>query len=107
MALRLSDRDLSALTAAMTVMLTPFCYADGEQWRSAVCSSLTSQMHSNGASFALAVPNEPLIAGPADLVNALQALVPPPEWMLEGLERRRRLGLNVAGFSDIHNVEAV
>jgi len=107
MALRLSDRDLSALTAAMTVMLTPFCYADGEQWRSAVCSSLTSPMHSNGASFALAVPNEPLIAGPPDIVNALQVLVPPPDWMLEGLERRRRLGLNVAGFSDIHDVEAV
>lgn len=107
MALRLSDRDLSALTAAMTVMLTPFSFADGEQWRSTVCSVLTNPMHSNGASFALAVPNEPFIAGPADLVSALQALVPPPDWLLEGLERRRQLGLNVAGFSDIHNVEAV
>jgi DNA-binding CsgD family transcriptional regulator len=47
------------------------------------------------------------MAGPADLVSALQALVPPPEWLLKGLERRRQLGLNVAGFSDIHNVEAV
>jgi len=107
MALRLSDRDLSAVTAAMTVMLTPFCYADGEQWRSAVCSSLTNPMHSNGASFALAVPNEPFIAGPADLVSALQALLPPPDWLLKGLERRRQLGLNVAGFSDIHDVAEV
>ena len=56
MALRLSDRDLSTLTAAMTVMLTPFCYADGEQWRNAVCSALASPLHSVGASFALAVP---------------------------------------------------
>lgn len=107
MALRLSDRDLSALTAAMTVMLTPFCYPDGEQWRSAVCSALTNPMHSNGASFALAVPNEPFIAGPPDLVSALQALLPPPDWMLKGFERRRQLGLNVAGFSDIHDVEFV
>ncbi|MGZ3462867.1 MAG: LuxR C-terminal-related transcriptional regulator [Gemmatimonadaceae bacterium] len=107
MALRLSDRDLSSLTAAMTVMLTPFCYTDGEQWRSAVCSALTSPMHSNGASFALTAPNEPFLAGPPDLVAALQALLPPPEWMLKGFERRRQLGLNVAGFSDIHDVEFV
>lgn len=107
MALRLSDRDLSALTAAMTVMLTPFCYADGEQWRSAVCSALESPLHSVGASFALAVPNEPFFAGPADLVSALQALLPPPDWLLKGLERRRQLGLNVAGFSDLHDVKAV
>lgn len=107
MALRLSDRDLSVLTAAMTVLLTPFCYEDGEEWRNTVCSALESYLHSNGASFALAAPNEPFIAGPADLVSALQALVPPPDWLLKGLERRRQLGLNVAGFSDIHNVEAV
>ena len=107
MTLRLSDKDLSALTAAMTVMLTPFCYADGEQWRNAVCASLTSPMHSNGASFALAVPDEPFIAGPRDLVSALQVLLPPPDWMLKGLERRRQLGLNVAGFADIHDVETV
>jgi DNA-binding CsgD family transcriptional regulator len=64
-------------------------------------------MHSNGASFALVAPNEPFIAGPPDLVSALQALLPPPDWMLKGLERRRQLGLNVAGFSDIHDVEVV
>lgn len=91
----------------MTVMLTPFSYADGEQWRSAVCSALAGPLHSNGASFALAVPGEPVIAGPRDLVGALQALLPPPAWLLEGLERRRRLGLNVAGFADIHDVEKV
>src|SRR4051812_7308480 len=101
MALRLSDRDLSALTAAMTVMLTPFCYADGEQWRNAVGSALATSLHSSGASFALAVPGEPFIAGPDYLVSALQALVPVPDWLLRGLERRRQLGLNVAAFSDI------
>ena len=107
MALRLSDRDLSALTAAMTVMLSPFCYEDGEQWRNAVCSALPSALHSTGATFALSAPNEPFVAGPRDMVNALQALLPPPQWLMEGFERRRRLGLSVAGFSDIHDVERV
>lgn len=107
MALRLSDRDLSALTAAMTVMLTPFCYADGEQWRTAVCSGLASPLHAVGKSFALAMPNEPFIAGPPDVVSALQALVPVPSWMLEAIARRRQRGLKVAGFSEIYDVEAV
>lgn len=107
MALRLTDRELSTLTAAMTVMLTPFCYQDGEEWRNAVCSALPSALHSTGATFALAAPNEPFVAGPRELVSALQALLPPPAWLLESLERRRKLRLNVAGFGDIHDVEAV
>ena len=62
MALRLTDRELSTLTAAMTVMLTPFCYEDGEQWRTAVCAALPSALHSTGATFALEAPNEPFVA---------------------------------------------
>jgi len=91
----------------MTVMLTPFCYQDGEEWRNAVCSALPSALHSTGATFALAAPNEPFVAGPRELVSALQALLPPPAWLLESLERRRKLRLNVAGFGDIHDVEEV
>lgn len=107
MALRLSEKELSSLSAAMTVMLTPLCYEDGEKWRSAVCASLESLLHSRGASFALAVPNEAFIAGRPDMVDPQQALLPPPDWLLKGLERRRQLGLHVAGFAELHDVEMV
>jgi DNA-binding CsgD family transcriptional regulator len=91
----------------MSIMLTPFCYPEGEQWRSAMCGALNSLLGASGSTLELAVPNEPIIGGCPDLARTLEALLPPPDWMLRGLERRRRLALNVAGFSDIYDVEEV
>lgn len=107
MALRLLDSEVRALRTAMTIMLTPFSYADGEQWRCAICGALNSVLHASASTLELAVPNEPVIGGCPDLAHVLEALLPPPEWLIRGLEKRRQLGLNVAGFADVHDVAEV
>ena len=107
MALLLSDNEVRALGTAMTIMLSPFSYPDGEQWRGAMCGALNPLVGASGSTLELAVPNEPVIGGCPDLARALVALLPPPDWMLKGFEKRRRLGVNVAGFEDIYEVSVV
>ena len=53
------------------------------------------------------MPDEPIIGGCPDLARTLEALLPPPDWMLQGFEKRRQLGLNVAGFADMYDVAVV
>lgn len=107
MPLRLSDKELKALSTAMTIMLTPFCFPDGEQWRGAMCGALNPLLGASGSTLELMVPNEPIVGGCPDLARTLEALLPPPDWMLKALEKRRQLGLNVAGFTDMYDVEIV
>ena len=107
MALRLLDKELRALSTAMTIMLTPFSYPDGEQWRAAMCGALNPLLGASGSTLELVVPDEPIIGGCPDLARALEALLPPPDWMLKGFEKRRQLGLNVAGFADMYDVDVV
>ena len=107
MPLRLLDKELHALSAAMAIMLTPFSFADGEQWRSAMCHALNPLVGASGSTLELVVPDEPVIGGCPDLARTLEALLPPPDWMLKGFEKRRQLGLSVAGFSDIYDVAVV
>jgi hypothetical protein len=83
-ALRLSNKDIVGLNAAMTVLLTPFAY-EGDEWRRAVCAAFEAPLRAVGSSFALPLADEPLIGGVPDVVNALQALVPPPDWLVHGL----------------------
>jgi DNA-binding CsgD family transcriptional regulator len=107
MPLRLLDTELKALSTAMTIMLTPFCFPDGEQWRGAICNALNPLVGASGSTLELVVPGEPIIGGCPDLARTLETLLPPPDWMLKALEKRRRLGLNVAGFADIYDVDVV
>ena len=107
MPLRLLDRELKALSTAMTVMLTPFTFPDGEQWRCAMCGALNPLLGASGSTLELMVPNEPIIGGCPDLACTLEALLPPPDWMIKGFEKRRRLGLSVAGFADMYDVPVV
>jgi DNA-binding CsgD family transcriptional regulator len=107
MPLRLLDKELKALSTAMTIMLTPFSFPDGEQWRGAICNALNPLLGASGSTLELVVPGEPIIGGCPDLAHTLEALLPPPDWMLKAFEKRRQLGLNVAGFTDIYDVNAV
>jgi len=107
MPLQLLDKELKALTTAMTVMLTPFSFADGEQWRGAMCGALNPLLGASGSTLELVVPDEPIIGGCPDLARTLEALLPPPDWMLKGFEKRRQLGLNVAGLADMYDVPVV
>jgi DNA-binding CsgD family transcriptional regulator len=107
MPLRLLDKELKALSTAMTIMLTPFSFSDGEQWRVAICGALNPLLGASGSTLELMVRDEPIIGGCPDLARMLEALLPPPDWMLKGFEKRRQLGLNVAGFADTYDVEVV
>lgn len=107
MPLRLLDKELKALSTAMTIMLTPFSFPDGEQWRGAMCGALNPLLGASGSTLELVVPGEPIIGGCPDLARTLEALLPPPDWMLKGFEKRRQLGLNVAGFADMYDVPVV
>ena len=107
MALRLLDKELRALSTAMAIMLTPFCFADGEEWRAAMCDALNPLVGASGSTLELVVPGEPIIGGCPDLARSMEALLPPPDWMIKALEKRRHLGLNVAGFADIYDVPVV
>ena len=102
MALRLSSAELAALERASTVLLSPFAYDSGESWRRAAAHAVEHCIGGESSSFALPVPGETLIAADPDVMQALQVLDPPPDWVIEGLTvRRRALGLTVTDWDEL------
>jgi DNA-binding CsgD family transcriptional regulator/PAS domain-containing protein len=106
--LRLSTSELAALDRATRVLLTPFSYESGEAWRQAACAAVEGLLGASASSFALPVPGEQLLAGSPDVVRALQAVVPPPDWVRHGLiVQRRELGASVADWTELFDADAV
>lgn len=107
MALRLSSADISALNHATTVLLAPFAYENGESWRLAAVRAVEVCVGGDASGYFLP-GGEPFLAATPDVVDALQAIIPPPDWLARGLTvRRRQLGLDVIGLDDAFDIDAV
>jgi DNA-binding CsgD family transcriptional regulator len=102
MALRLSSKEMAAIEYASTVLLSPFSFDTGESWRRAAAHAVEVCIGAETSSFALPIPDEPLIAADSDVAKALRAVDPPPDWVVEGLTTRRRsLGLEVTDWEEL------
>jgi DNA-binding CsgD family transcriptional regulator len=65
-------------------------------------------MGADASAYALPVPGEAMIAGKPDVVQAMHTILPPPEWLLNGLIVRRRRGhLDVADWNQIFDTQVV
>jgi DNA-binding CsgD family transcriptional regulator len=107
MALRLSSADIAALEHANTVLLAPFAYGNGESWRIAAGRAVETCLGGDASAFVLP-GGDPYFAATPDVLRALQAILPPPDWIIRGLTvRRRQLGLDVIGWDDAFDSDAV
>jgi DNA-binding CsgD family transcriptional regulator len=108
MKVQLSARELSDLEHANTILLSPFAYESSEEWRRAACVAVEAFMGSDASAFALPVPGEPMVAGKPDVVQAMRAIMPPPEWLRHGLIDQRRQGqLDVADWHQMFDTTLV
>jgi len=108
MALRLSDAEITAIERANTVLLAPFAYESGEVWRCAAARAVEDCLGGNASSFALAMPGERLLAAEPDVMRSLQAVDPPPDWVVHGLTvRRRERGLTVTNWDELYDAQQV
>jgi DNA-binding CsgD family transcriptional regulator len=105
MSLQLSKTTIGRLQQCWQVLLSPFLYPNGDSWKEAACDAIESLLGGHASTFTIPIPGEPLIAGNPKTVSLLSVLLPPPDWLVYGLTvRRRALGLNVADWSEIHDV---
>lgn len=88
---------------------SPFSYESGGAWRRAACRALEVALGAEASSFALpGIKGEDFFEGPSDVVTALQAIIPPPEWVNDGLILRRGKGIsNVADWTELFDADAV
>jgi DNA-binding CsgD family transcriptional regulator len=108
MALRLSTGEVGALEQANTVLLAPFAYEDSVSWRCAAARAVEVCLGGDGSSFALPIAGETVIAASPEIAAALQAILPPPEWIVRGLmERRRALHLSVTDWDELFDANIV
>ena len=108
MTLHLSSADIAAVEHANTVLLSAFAYRDGGTWRRAAALAVEACLDGDGSSFALPIAGEPMIAASPPIERALDAILPPPSWIVDGLTARRRaLGLTVADWDELFDARIV
>jgi DNA-binding NarL/FixJ family response regulator len=107
MGLYLSNKDLVALRHASTVLLDPFAFDDATAWQRAVCEATQALLQADAASTALPAAGKTIIGGEPDVINALRDILPPPDWVSDGLLVQSDRQLNVADWSDVFDVEKV
>ena len=108
MALRLSSADVAAIERANSTLLSPLAYENGDVWRRAAASAVEACIGGDGSSFDMLVPGVPLIAAAPEIARALEALNPPPDWLVRGMTvRRRELGLTVTDWEDLFDASQV
>ena len=106
--MHLSAGDIAALERASTVLLSPFAYENASAWRRAACRAVEECVGGEGSSHALPLAGEPMIAASPEIERTLDAIFPPPPWMVEALTvRRRALALDVADWEELFDVRAV
>jgi DNA-binding CsgD family transcriptional regulator len=108
MSLNLSSADIAALEHANTVLLSPFAYVDSETWRRTACRTVEACLGGDGSSFALPIAGDPMIAASPEIERALEAILPPPDWVVHGLTvRRRTLALSVTDWDELFEASVV
>jgi DNA-binding CsgD family transcriptional regulator len=104
MAVHLSSRKIAQLQAATAILLSPFSYESGEEWRRAVCAALNAIVDSCGAVFGFSLPDERLLGGEPDVVEVLDPFMPPSGWLRDGyLKSLRARGRGVADWRDAYD----
>jgi DNA-binding CsgD family transcriptional regulator len=108
MKVQLSARELADLEHANTVLLSPFAYQSSVEWGHAACLAVQVCSGADASVFGLFVPGEDSVAGEPDVVRAMHEIMPPPEWLRDGLiDRRRRAHLDVADWHQMFDTEVV
>jgi DNA-binding CsgD family transcriptional regulator len=108
MSLRLSSAEIAAIERATNVLLAPFSYENAESWRRAAAHAVANCLGADASSFEMLLPGAPLIAADPDVARALQAVNPPPDWVVEALTvRRRQLGLTVTDWEELFDARQV
>jgi DNA-binding CsgD family transcriptional regulator len=108
MSLRLSSAEIAAIERAINVLLAPFSYENAESWRRAAAHAVANCLGADASSFEMLLPGVPLIAADPDVARALQAVNPPPDWVVEALTvRRRQLGLTVTDWEELFDARQV
>lgn len=108
MALHLSSADITSLERANTVLLAPLAYENGEVWRRAAARAVEACLGADASSFDLMIPGVPLIAAAPEVARALEAVDPPPDWIVRAVTvRRRELGLTVTDWEELFDTNQV
>jgi DNA-binding CsgD family transcriptional regulator/PAS domain-containing protein len=107
MPVRLSNKDLAALTRASTILVNPFSYEDEAAWQRAACSAVQALVDADASSTAVPVGGKTQLGGEPEIVRVLELIFPPPEWVSDALVVQRDLRMNVADWSDVFDVSRV
>src|SRR4051812_40987400 len=102
MGLHLSSTKIAQLQAATAILLSPFAASDGDEWRRAVCAAIEPIVDSRGSMFGLAMPDETLLIGNADVVAAMQPFMPPTGWMLDSWLKAVLRGEKIIAWRDVY-----
>lgn len=101
MGVHLTSRQVAQLQAATALLLSPFEFENGNEWRRAVCQAIEPIAGSRGAAFGLALPGEELLVGRPDVVSPMNRFMPPSGWMLDHWMRALTRGEPVLAWRDI------
>src|SRR5689334_8921585 len=104
MGVHLSSRKIAQLQAASAILLSPFSYETGEEWRRAVCAAVNPIVDACGAVFGFSLPDERLLGGQPDVVEVLDPFMPPTGWLRDGyLKSLRTRGGGVIDWHDAYD----
>jgi DNA-binding CsgD family transcriptional regulator/PAS domain-containing protein len=104
---RLSSKDLSALTRASTILVNPFSYEDEDAWQRAACSAIQALVGADASSSVVPLAGKPVLGGEPEIIRLLELIFPPPEWVSDALIVQRDRRMNVADWSDVFDVRRV
>src|SRR5690242_9525726 len=90
MGVHLTSRKIAQIQAATAIMLSPFSYESGDDWRRAVCEAIAPIVDACGVIFGLSLPDEQLLGGQPDVVRVLAPFMPPSGWLRDGYLRSLR-----------------
>src|SRR6476661_1061527 len=102
MGVYLSTRRIAQLQAATAILLSPFSEENGDEWRRSVCAAIEPIIEARGSMFGLALPDQQLLIGRADVVAAMEPFMPPTGWMLESWLTALLQGRAVIDWRDVY-----
>jgi hypothetical protein len=105
--IRLSNKDLAALTRASTILVNPFSYEDEDAWQRAACSAVQALVDADASSSTVPLAGKPVLGGEPEIIRVLEVIFPPPEWVSDALIVQRNRQMNVADWSDVFDVHRV
>lgn len=91
MGIRLSTKKIAQLQAASAMLLSPFSYESGDEWRDAVGAAIAPIVDARASIFGLSLADEHLLVGESEAVTAMAPYMPPTGWLREGYVRSLRI----------------